>query len=101
MPDQQKMFTVTTHPGKLAFSGDRNVALCTTLERAKEIVETNELDIFEGDYIYAVIEDVYADCMYGGVDRQQWWYRWNTATTNYLPCETPEMFQNTSGFAIG
>ena len=61
---------------ELKRNGSRKVAICSKFERAKEIVEKNEGDIWETDFYYAVITKVQADVVYGGFPVQEWWYNW-------------------------
>jgi hypothetical protein len=76
------------------------VATCLTLERAKQIVETNEGDIYEYYYDLIVIEKYFADILYGwdGNEFEFHWYRWNKESQKYEPCEHPEQFQNQVAF---
>lgn len=73
--------------------------MCSTLKRAKQIVERNEGDIFEYSYRYAVIATVQADALYGfgGLKQyRQWWYQWvgDAATGGYQPCECPKEYKH-------
>lgn len=70
------------------------VACCTTLERAREIVERNEVDIHETDEDYAVIERAVLDSPYGlagDFPRPRYWYRWQGKPDDgqYVPCDEP------------
>jgi len=89
-------------------SRDRCVAICTTLEYAKEIVENNYGDIWETIYDLVVIEEKRADYLYAGCGNEQWWYEWKGArgwdgvgTKGYVPCERPEKYEHICGFGIG
>lgn len=84
--------------------GVRTVAICSTFERAEEIILTNEFDIWEYSYMDAVIEECMPDHMYGGMgDRQQWWYHWTgDADGGYQRVPNPpERFARVVGFGIG
>jgi hypothetical protein len=89
-------------------SRDRCVAICTTLDRAKEIVENNVWDIWETVYDWVVIEEKRADEMYAGFNNEQFWYEWKgprgdegIAFKGYVPCERPEKYDHIVGFGIG
>ncbi len=89
-------------------SRDRCVAICTTLDRAKEIVENNVWDIWEMDYDWVVIEEKVADAVYAGFTNKTWWYEWKgprgwegVNCKGYVPCERPAKYEHTTGFGIG
>lgn len=99
-----KLYTVTTivegWPSEESkkYGGLRTVVVCTSLERAKEIVENNEFDIFETSYTYAVIALIEADELYGGFNEreEEVWYKWegDGETGKYLPSAKPEEYKN-------
>ena len=75
-----------------------------TTKNAKEMIETNETDIHETVYRYALVEAKVADVMYAGFaeEQQQWWYEWSKEEQQYLPLTNPpERFTFTVGFGIG
>jgi hypothetical protein len=98
-----KLYTVTTIASSARYGGTRTPVVCKTFERAKEIVEENEGDIFEYSYMLVVIEAVMADTLYGGSTDEQYWYVWkgDGETGGYVPIERPKAYKNTVGFGIG
>ena len=101
------LYSVTTINTKKP-DNDRCVAICTTLERAKEIVEHNQCDIWEMEYDLVVIESKETDCVYGGFNTDQYWYEWRGAwdstgigAESYVAIDRPMKFKNVSGFGIG
>ena len=102
------LYTVTTLGGDGKDYRDRTPAVCTSLTRAKEIIERNEGSLNEaGYYPLAVIEAKPADLVYPEVSnvgentRTQWWYRFSQKKNRYLPCRRPVKFRATIGFGIG
>lgn len=100
------LYTVTTIARDLAHGGTRTPVICTSLERAKEIVETNEGDIFETSYRYVVIESLVADVLYpqGATEEYlQIWYEWSGSYKEgrYVPCDVPKKYKRVMGFGIG
>ncbi len=101
------LFTITTLGELDGRPHDRTPAVCTSLERAKEIIETNEGDLYEaGWYPLAVIEvkpsdNVYPEVTNIGKRRSQWWYRFDTRQRRYVLCGRPKQFRRTSGFGVG
>lgn len=67
---------------------------------AAEIILTNRFDIHEGNYQYAVIEDVMADQIYPET-HGEWWFEWNNSTQKYNPIDKPEKFSHLCNFSIG
>lgn len=101
-----KLYSVTAING----NRDRCVAICSTLDRAKEIVENNEADIWELEYDLVVVESTESDCMYGGFPDpvEQYWYEWTgprgwagVGANGYTPIERPVKYKNVCGFGIG
>jgi hypothetical protein len=93
------LYSVTTINSTAKMFRDRTVANCLTVERAKLIVERNDLDIHEDEYDLAVIEQYAADVPYGTVgDHNVWWYEWNTELERYESRDTPKQFEHISGF---
>ena len=88
-----RLYAVTTIASSERFGGKRTVTVCSTFARAKEIVETNEADIAEMAYFFAVIEAIAADWLYYYLD-EQYWYVWDGSWKDgrYRPIEKPEMF---------
>jgi hypothetical protein len=97
------LFAVTTIAASSKYGGTRCVAICRSFSRAKDIIESNEGDIFEYSYELAVVEAVRPDGVYGTPvlelpDMGQWWWVWDG---RYLPCKAPEMFSSRFGFGVG
>jgi hypothetical protein len=98
----QRLYTVTTIAASERFGGKRTVAVCSTFERAKEMVEQNEGDIYETSYQLAVIEAVASDWLYYIID-EQYWYVWDgdLDTGGYKPIERPEAYDGCVNIGIG
>jgi hypothetical protein len=96
-----RLYMVTTIASQPRYGGTRTVVMCSSFERAKEIVERNEGDIFECSYSLAVIEATVADWLYGGCLQEQYWYVWKGDSRDgaYVPIEQPEAYANV--FNIG
>jgi len=77
--------------------GSRTVAICTSLERAKQIIERNEGDILEGSYGFALVVEFDADHLYGGnlSIGNQHWYQWagDSEKGKYVPTTPPMEYQ--------
>ena len=106
-----ELYTVTTigfenEKKKLKKYHERTPAICTTLARAKKILETNEGSLDEaGYYPLAVIELTQPNRVYPAVfklkGKSQWWYRFNDKADKYVPCRRPSRFKGVLGFGIG
>jgi hypothetical protein len=97
-----RLYTVTTIAPSNRFGGTRTPVICNNFERAREIVEENEGDIWECSYYLAVIEAVIPNYLYGSsYIHERYWYRYNTDTERYEPIEMPERYENIYGFGIG
>jgi hypothetical protein len=94
------LYVVATIAPSEKTGGTRAPVVCTSLERAKKIVETNEGDIWEFSYDLAVIETFIPDQLYSATDERHW-YRWNLEKMRYMPIDCPEEYQNVSGFGVG
>lgn len=96
------LYSVTTivHDGSSGGSDKRTPAICVSLRRAKQIVEANEGDIWEGLYKFVVIEAVTADVVYGFHD-ELYWYAWDLEKKCYTAIECPENYRTTVRFGIG
>lgn len=95
-----RLYSVTTIAKDFIHGGMRTPVICTTLERAKQIVESNEGDIWEYSYMLAVIEGVIPDRLYSASD-ESYWYCWNVDKGCYQPTECPPQYKNVFGFGIG
>ena len=111
---QKVLYSVTTivpgWPSEISkrYGGKRTPVICTSLRRAKQIVENNEGDIFETTYGYAVIDKVLPNVLYsfsGSVKEgyKEWWYEWEGTHREgkYVPCSKPTEYIRTFGFSIG
>jgi hypothetical protein len=102
----KRLYTVTTIAASIAYGGTRTVVVCDSFERAKEIVETNEGDIWESSYMLAVIEPVAVNWLYHYFD-ERYWYRWSSKNSStarpgaYEAIETPPGYEEVTGFGIG
>lgn len=78
------------------FSVQKTPAICTTLERAKEIIEKKEghRPVIDHHVRYALIETVATDVIQRRTepasDYKQWWYEWNQSKDKYVPCKVPK-----------
>ncbi len=72
------------------------MAVCTSLRHAQRIVESNEWDIHEDNYAYAVIAAIEPNIAYGLVHRRKEhrWYCWEGTPDEgrYVRCATPEQY---------
>jgi hypothetical protein len=101
-PEAPRLYTVTTIAPSARFGGERTPVICDSFERAQEIVERNEGDIWECSYHLVVIEAVIPNWLYGSsYANERYWYRYNTDAERYEPIETPERYELTFGFGIG
>jgi hypothetical protein len=104
-----KLYAVTTIHEKVNEKGthidsDRCVAICSTVERARQIVETNECDIWETCYNLVVIEPKEIDVLYATNfgRKRRYWYEWQGGQSgHYVSINCPERYKNVVGFGIG
>lgn len=102
-----KLYSVTTINS--IRGNDRCVAICSTLDRARDIVEDNECDIWEIEYDLVVIESKEVDHIYGGFGgSEQYWYKWKgplgwagVGKKGYVRIRRPTKYKNVAGFGIG
>lgn len=111
--ETRRLYTVTTLAVNAMYGGRRTVAICTEFERSQQIVERNEGDIWEGSYNLVLIESLFAGWLYGGLDRERYWYKWIKPVAadsgeevddwdgQYAAIETPPGYENTGGFGAG
>jgi hypothetical protein len=94
----KRLYTVTAIASSARFGGTRIVTVCDTFERAKEIIETNEGDIFECSYSLVVIDTVVAGWLYFNLD-EQYWYLWvgSVHDGSYKAINRPKAYENTIG----
>jgi hypothetical protein len=103
-PSQHKrLYTITTIAAGDNFSGTRTPVVCTSFERANEIVENNEGDIWESSYDLIVIEGIIPDVLYSApmLVEKPCWYVWDTEDGRYHPIEEPENCAHMFGFGVG
>lgn len=97
------LYTVTTIGKQDGKEHDRTPAVCTSLERAREILKKDEGGLDEaGYYALAVIERKAADRVYAVLDdrkRSQWWFRFENK--KWKPCKRPKKYQGVTGFGVG
>jgi len=101
------LYTVTTIASSSRFGGTRTPAICTTFEKAAEMVENNDGDLYECSYRLVVIEAVVPDHLYTTL-HEQYWYVWVynhkdsvNSEGSYKAIETPEVYKNIVGWGIG
>lgn len=100
--EYQYLYVVTTIARNNVTGGIRPLAICNEFARAKQIIETNEGDIWECSYHLAVIEPFMEGAVYGGLSiKKQYWYRWSNEHKRYEPIETPSMYERVIGIGIG
>jgi len=84
--------------------GSRTFGWYPSLKKAREAVVTNDGDIHEYSFKYAVIEKV-ANGVHGGwlYNYKENWYEWEGAHENgkYIPIEKPEPLKNVIAWGIG
>jgi hypothetical protein len=85
-PNQEKYFSTLSH---------RTWGWYSKLKDAQECVNLNSCDIYEGEYNYAVIEEISEGVLQGGEIPKEWWYKWegDWETGKYKPCEKPKEYE--------
>jgi hypothetical protein len=109
-----KLYSITTiHEGIRQLRKDnswfetedlRCISICDTVDIAKEFVENNYGDMYEcGYYKIVVIEAFETNYVYGGFDREEYWYQWkgDVETGGYKSIEKPEKWKNIINWGIG
>ena len=100
-----RLYTITTMASAPKYGGERTPAVCSSFERAKEIVEKNEGDIWEYSYDLVVVEAVLADFLYSSAYlMERYWWAWIDITGEdgcYKAIEEPSRFEHIVGFGIG
>ena len=99
--EEGMLWSVTTIARSPLYGGTRCVAVCRSFERAVEIVETNEGDIWETTYKLAVIEGVEPDRLYPTSSDLQFWFVWNRESRTYVPIRVPAAYEFTFGIGLG
>ena len=85
-----RLFTVTTIAASSRFGGTRTVMVTSSFDRAREVIETNEGDIFETSYRLAVIDTIVDGWLYH-TSNARYWYMWvgSVGEGGYQPIEEP------------
>lgn len=106
-PELPRLYTVTTIACSARFGGTRTPVICSTFEKAAEMVENNDGDLYECSYRLVVIEAVVPDHLYTTL-HEQYWYVWVynhkdsvNSEGSYKAIETPEVYKNIVGWGIG
>ena len=97
--------------GHKGFAISSRPAICTTLERAREIVENNEDNIHgRPNSSLACIEAVLTDTLQqqhvAKEGYKQWWYKWKDkeggeyGEGQYIPCEIPDEHEINHSYTI-
>lgn len=97
----QRLYTVTTLAASPKYGGERTPVICTSFERAVQIVARNEGDIWETSYHLVVIEATQPNVLYGGFLDEQYWYKWDPNAQAYRPIQCPPGKENILGYGIG
>jgi hypothetical protein len=91
-PDKTAMYFITTVCKDFDHQTMRCVGYYQNFDYAKDTLVTNQLDINETIYNYAMIEKIrnglYAD------DIIRWWFKFDYEKGIYEECETPEQYKN-------
>src|SRR5271154_5716206 len=95
----ERLYAVVTLAKDAAHGGERTPAVCTTLQRAKQIIETNEGDIWEHSYMFALISEFTPDVLYD-YSGKQYWYEWDLTQKRYILTNCPEQYKDYTGFGI-
>ena len=69
------------------------------IKMAEKLLKNNEYDIYEGRYLFAVIE-----CVEPGIYRYpriEVWYRWDNQNEEYRKIYKPEKFKQIVGWSLG
>jgi hypothetical protein len=93
------MYTITTF-GEQDYIG-RTVAVVSDFALADSWLRQSAADLYETIYMFAVVEELYVDELYGGYGREQFWYAWEPQVEGFRPIETPDRYKSTCGFGVG
>lgn len=104
----KRLYTVTTIASGPAYGGTRTWGVFDKFELACETVEINDGDIFENSYMFAVVEAIACNCIFGGVplsdgEPEQYWFVWegDPETGGYRSIQRPAMFDGVINFGVG
>lgn len=81
------------------FGHTRVVGWYESLERAEQAVVSNEGDIWETCYTYAIIEEIEEGLYNTSMNRRI--YKYNVDEDKYEPIDEPEWLSHYFGFGIG
>ena len=82
----------------------RTPVIYTQFKFAEHSVKNNTMGLSDGTYQYAVIEESALNVSRPAMDfikPSQWWYRYNSATDEFVESQCPPPLRNQSGFDIG
>jgi len=96
-----RLYTVTTIASSARYGGVRTPVICDSFARAKEIIESNEGDIWETTYNLIVVEGILPNMLYGGDLQERYWYKYDHEAGAYRPIECPPGREDIQGYAIG
>lgn len=86
------IITVIYSKDEVNINGIRTVGIYTSLEKAKNVVVNNHLDIWEHCYNYACIEVVNSNELYP-IPEKQIFYKYRKENMKYIQCNE-DMFTN-------
>jgi hypothetical protein len=91
MTDRMVMYFITMAHKNLDFRTMKCMGYYKDFDDAKYSLTTNELDINETIYDFAMIEEIsnglYAD------DTRRWWFKFDYEKNIYEECETPKKYK--------
>ena len=82
----------------------RTPVIYTQFKFAEHSVKNNTMNLTDGTYQYAVIEESVLNVIRPTVDfmkPSQWWYKYNSAVDEFEESQCPSQLRNQSGFGIG
>jgi len=101
-PNDDRLYTITTICYGDYFTSTRCVGVCSSFDRAVEIVETNEGHIWENSYDLVVVEAIVDNAVYGNIIGEDYWWVWEGDDDGkYVAIITPKEFDNTVGWGVG
>lgn len=92
--------TVLNLEGKTELTNSRTMGYFVDFSDAETSVLTNDLDIHECCYQYAVIEDIPPKRLYP-LRVSEVWFQWDEEADAYKPCTKPEQLKHIVNFGIG